>query len=64
MFKGKTKQKNEQIKNVQTVQPKLVQEETENLNRPLMSKNIESVILKLQQGKSSKSDGFAGEFYQ
>ena len=42
--------------------PKLKQEEIENLNRPITSKEIELVIKNLPKHKSS--DGFPGEFYQ
>jgi len=43
--------------------PKLHQEETENLNRPKTSKEIESLIKKLQTNKSPGPHGFTGEFY-
>jgi len=44
--------------------PKLNQEEIENLNRPITSKEIESVIKKFPTNKSPGSDGFTGEFHQ
>ena len=44
--------------------PKLKQEEIENLNRPMTSEEIESVIKNLPTNKSSGPDGFPGEFYQ
>ena len=44
--------------------PKLNQEETENLNRPITSTEIETVIRKLPANKSLGPDGFKAEFYQ
>ena len=44
--------------------PRLDQEETENVNRPITSTEIESVILKLPTNKSLGPDGFTGKFYQ
>ena len=44
--------------------PKLKQEEIENLNRSITSKEIESIIKKLPTNKSPGPDGFIGEFYQ
>ena len=43
--------------------PKLNKEETENLNRPLTSLEIETVIRNLPANKSPGSDGFTAEFY-
>ena len=43
--------------------PKLKQEEIENLNRRIISKEIESVIKKLTNN-SPGPDSFPGEFYQ
>ena len=44
--------------------PKLNQEEIENLNRPITSMEIETVIRNLPANKSPGQNGFIGEFYQ
>ena len=44
--------------------PKLNQEEIENLNRPITSTEIETVIRNLPTNKSPGFDGFIDEFYQ
>ena len=43
--------------------PKLNQEEIENLNRPITSMEIETVIRYLSANKSWGPDGFTAEFY-
>ena len=43
---------------------RLNQEEKENINRPITSSEIKTVIKNLPTNKSSGSDGFTGEFYQ
>ena len=44
--------------------PKLNQEEIENLNRPITSMEIQTVIKNLPTNKSPGPDGFTGECYQ
>ena len=44
--------------------PRLNQEETENLNRPIMSKEVESVIKNLSTQKTPEANGFTGQFYK
>ena len=44
--------------------PKLNQEETENLNTPITSMEIKTVIKNLPTNKSPEPDGFTGELYQ
>ena len=44
--------------------PKLNQDETENLNRPIRSTKIETVIRNLPTNKSPGPDGFIAELYQ
>ena len=42
--------------------PRLNQEEIENMNRPITSSEIETVIKNLPTNKSPGPDGFKGEF--
>ena len=44
--------------------PKLNQEEIENLRRPIISMEIETVIRNLPANKSPGPDSFTAEFYQ
>ena len=44
--------------------PTLNQEEIENLNRPIISTEIETIIRNLQKNKSPGPDSFTAEFYQ
>ena len=44
--------------------PKLYKEEMENINRPITSTEIKTVIRNLPANKSPEPDGFTAEFYQ
>ena len=44
--------------------PRLNQEETENMNRPITSTEIETVIKKFPMNKSPGPDDFTGKVYQ
>ena len=44
--------------------PRLNQEEIENMNRPVISNKIETVIKNLPTNKIPGPDGFTGELYQ
>ena len=42
---------------------RLNQEEIENMNRPITSNEIKTIIKNLPTNKSPGTDGFTGEFY-
>ena len=44
--------------------PRLNQEEIENMNRPITSSEIETVLKNLPENKRPGPEGFTGEFYQ
>ena len=44
--------------------PRLKQEEIENMDRPITSTEIKTVIKKFLTNKSPGPDGFVGKFYQ
>ena len=44
--------------------PRLNQEEIENMNRPITSNEIETVITNFPTNKSPGPDGFTGKFYK
>ena len=44
--------------------PRLNQEETGRMTKPITGKEIETVIKNLPTNKSSESDSFTGKFYQ
>ena len=44
--------------------PTLNEEEIENINRPITSTEIETVMKNLPKNKSQGPNGFTGEFYQ
>ena len=44
--------------------PKLNQEEIENLNRPITTMGVKTVIKNLPTNKSPGPDDFTGEFFQ
>ena len=44
--------------------PRQRQEEIENINRPITSNEIETVVKNLPKHRSPGPDGFTGKFYQ
>ena len=44
--------------------PRVTKEETQKLNKPIMSKEIETVVKKLPKNKTPRPDEFTTEFYQ
>ena len=44
--------------------PRMNQEETEIMNKPITSTEVEAVIKNLTKEKSPGPEGFTGEFYQ
>ena len=44
--------------------PRLDEEETENMNRPITSAEIETVMKNLPKTESPGPDGLTGKFYQ
>ena len=44
-------------------QPRLNHEENENVNRPIISKEIGNLIKNLSKNKSPGPNGYTGEFY-
>lgn len=44
--------------------PRLIQEQAENMNRPIIINKIESIIIKLAANKSPGFEGFTGEFFK
>ena len=61
---GETTVNNQTPKNEQHRRPRQNHEEIENFNRPITSKEIESVAKNLLTNESSTPDGFTGKFYQ
>ena len=65
LYANKSENPDEMDKFLETCElPKLTEEEMENLNRPIKSKEIESTIKKLPIKKNLVLDGFTGYFYQ
>ena len=65
LYTNKTNNVEEKQKYLETHSlPRLNHEETENLNRPITSKDIDSVIKNIPTNKTPGPDGFTSESYQ
>ena len=65
LYSNKTDNLEEMVKFLETYNIlRLNQEKTKNMNRPIPSTEIKTVIKNLQTSKSPGPDGFTGESYQ